>query len=379
MITNLLIGKKVSSDNKQYTSRQKFLRIYEILRKSIEEGVYKNDQQLPTEIELAAQHNLSRPTIAKALDMLRNEGLIERISGIGTFVRYQSAAGLNNFGLLIPGLGETEIFESICGHMSNLARVQNFNLIWSGSMHEDAAARKEHIEQLAGRYIEQQINGVFFTPLELTSQKDPVNQNIVELFDKAGIPVVLMDRDIVSFPARSRYDLVGVDNFRLAFILTRHLLEQGCTNIRFVARPYSAPTVQMRIFGYQQALREAQMEVLQSNIFIEDNYTPDFCSRLLNHSGKTGVLCANDTTASRLMHSLTDLGYKIPGQVMVAGVDDIKYATYLRVPLTTYKQPCKDIAKVAIDLMMSRIRQPNQKARTVYLDGELIVRKSTGG
>jgi DNA-binding LacI/PurR family transcriptional regulator len=64
---------------------------------------------------------------------------------------------------------------------------------------------------------------------------------------------------------------------------------------------------------------------------------------------------------------------------MVAGVDDIKYATYLRVPLTTYKQPCKDIAKVAIDLMMSRIRQPNQKARTVYLDGELIVRKSTGG
>lgn len=371
------MGKMMPSDQK-YASRQKFLQIHEILRKSIEDGLFKNDQQLPTEVELAAQYKLSRPTIAKALEMLRKDGLIERISGIGTFVRYQSGTGLNNFGLLIPGLGETEIFESICGHMSNLARARNFNLIWSGSMQEDAAARKEHIEQLACRYIEQRINGVFFTPLELTSQKDPVNQNIVELFDKARIPVVLMDRDIVSFPARSRYDLVGTDNFRLAFILTQHLLEQGCRNIKFVARPYSAPTVQMRIFGYEQALREAGIDILQSNILIEDNYTPDFCSRLLDDSGKTGVLCANDTTASRLMHSLTDQGYKIPGQVMVAGVDDIKYATYLRVPLTTYKQPCKDIAKIAIDLMMTRIREPNQKARTVYLDGELITRKSTG-
>ena len=101
-------------------------------------------------------------------------------------------------------------------------------------MQEDAEMRRQHTKQLAIRYIKQKdINGVFFTPLELTSEKDMINSNIVQLFDEAGIPVVLMDRDIVSFPSRSKYDLVGVDNFRVAFILTRHLLEQGCKKIMF--------------------------------------------------------------------------------------------------------------------------------------------------
>lgn len=370
-------AKKITPET-AFASKQKFYKLYESLKEDIEKGVYPNSHKLPTEIELADQHNVSRPTVAKALDLLRTAGYIERISGVGTFVRYRPEAGTKNFGLLIPGLGETEIFESICGHMSHLAQLKNFNLIWSGSMQEDAEARRQHIKQLAVRYIEQQhIDGVFFSPLELTSEKDSVNLNIVHLFDKAHIPVVLMDRDIVSFPHRSKYDMVGVDNFRLAFVLTRHLLEQGCRQVKFVARPYSAPTVQMRIFGFQQALREAGIPSSPDDVHIADVQAPGFVERLLDGVDRPGVLCANDTTASHLMHSVEACGYKIPEDVKVAGVDDIKYANYLRVPLTTYKQPCKDIAEEAVELMLSRIRQPHQKARTVFLDGELIVRKST--
>lgn len=367
-----------SSDIMAYDSKQKYYKLYKIFKKDIESGVYEHSKKLPTEIELAEQYNVSRPTVAKALELLRKSGHIERVSGAGTFVRYQPDTGIKNFALLIPGLGETEIFESICGHMSHLAQLRNFNLIWSGSMQEDAEMRRQHIKQLAVRYIDQQhIDGVFFTPLELTSEKDLVNLNIVELFDKAGIPVILMDRDIVSFPLRSKYDIVGVDNFRVGFILARHLLEQGCRKVKFVARPYSAPTVQLRIFGYQQALKEADVQRSPADIHIEDIESPGFTERLLAESDGLGILCANDTTASKLMHMVEEYGCNIPADVKVAGVDDIKYANYLRVPLTTYKQPCKDIAEEAIDLMFSRIHQPQQKARTVFLDGELIVRKST--
>jgi GntR family transcriptional regulator, arabinose operon transcriptional repressor len=63
--------------------------------------------------------------------------------------------------------------------------------------------------------LKKDINGVFFTPLELTYEKDTVNSNIVQLFDEAGILVVMMDRDIIYFPSRSKYDLVGVENFRI--------------------------------------------------------------------------------------------------------------------------------------------------------------------
>ncbi len=365
------------SEKKTYSPRQKFLQLYEILKKDIQDGVYKNDQKIPTEVELATQYKLSRPTVAKALDLLRKEGMIERTSGIGTFVQMQPRNEMLNFGLLIPGLGETEIFESICGHMSKLAQTKKFNLIWSGSIQDDAKARKEHIESLAKHYIEQKVDGVFFTPLELTSEKDTVNESIVKLFDQANIPLVLMDRDIVSFPSRSEYDLVSVDNFRLTYIITQHMIEQGCRTIKFVARPFSAPSVQMRIYGYTQALLDAGLKFTPDMVSIEDNFNSEYIKNLLSDCAAPAIICANDTTASKFMHALTDTGFDIPNEVKVAGVDDIKYANYLRVPLTTYKQPCKEIAEIAIELMFSRIKLKSLPARTIFLEGKLITRKST--
>jgi len=84
------------------------------------------------------------------------------------------------------------------------------------------------------------------------------------------------DNNIVPFPARSSYDLVGVDNFRIAFILIRHLLEQGCKTVRFVTQPYPDPSIQLRIFGYLQALGEANIIGSPNDIFIEDIDDADF-------------------------------------------------------------------------------------------------------
>lgn len=244
-------------------------------------------------------------------------------------------------------------------------------------MQEDAASRKEHIESLARHYIEQKVDGVFFTPLELTQEKDSVNQHIVQLLDTADIPVVLMDRDIVSFPARSNYDLVGVDNFRLAYIMTSHLLSRNCQSLRFLAKPHSAPTVQLRIAGFRQALIDAGKTSSPTDIVIAADYDAQFIEKLLAGMTSPGIVCANDTTASRLMLALSDNNYRIPEDVKVTGVDDIKYANYLRVPLTTYKQPCKEIARIAIELMLTRIADTKQPARTIVTDGELIIRRST--
>ncbi|ARN56624.1 substrate-binding domain-containing protein [Sedimentisphaera salicampi] len=360
------------------SSRQKFYRVYKSLKEKIENNSFGKTNKLPTEVELAEIYDVSRPTVAKALDLLRSSGYIERVSGTGTFVRYNAKKDTKNFALLIPGLGETEIFESICGHMSHLAEVENFNLIWTGSMQEDARMRREHIKSLAQRYITQQhIDGVFFCPLELISEKDLVNQEIADLFENANIPIVLMDRDISAFPERSSYDLVSVDNFRLAFVLAKHMLNQGCRTLRFLARPYSAPSVKMRIYGFRQALLEEGISAGDENIIIENISSEGFAERLLGGTEKPGILCANDTTASELMHVLERGGWKIPQDVKVAGVDDVRYAKFLRVPLTTYRQPVKEIAKEAVELMLSRVQKPNQSARKVVLSGELVVREST--
>ncbi len=356
--------------------------IYEILHQSILRGDYQKDERIPTETDLAKQFSTSRPTVARALARLRKEGLIERRPGSGTYVRYaDKSRRILSFGLLIPGLGETEIFEPICGHMAEAADENGFRLIWSGSMSESVEDRQRHIECLAQRYVQEKVDGVFFSPLELTTEKDTINTRIVQFFDEAGIPVVLMDRDVVSFPLRSKYDLVSVDNLRIGYIMAQHLIEHGCTRLKFVARPYSAPTVRLRALGYEEAVRKAGLkpEPDGSNaVNIGDVEDQDFLRKLVQGDRTVGIVCANDTTAARLMHHVSEMGYDIPGQVRVVGIDDVKYARFLRVPLTTYRQPLKNIASVAIEMMLARVSNPKTLTRTVCLDGELVIRRSCG-
>jgi GntR family transcriptional regulator of arabinose operon len=91
-----------------------------------------------------------------------------------------------------------------------------------------------------------------------------------------------------------------------------------------------------------------------------------------------GFLCANDHIAGHLMHSLIALGYDVPNDVRIVGVDDVKYAKLLPVPLTTQHQPCRDIGKEAIALMLNRIANPEMPPRDVLLDCHLVVRQSCG-
>ena len=79
----------------------------------------------------------------------------------------------------------------------------------------------------------EEVSGVFFAPLELTQEKDAINRRVAEVFDRAGIPVVLLDRDLVPHPDRSRYDLVGIDNRRAGYTITSHLLRHGCQRVAF--------------------------------------------------------------------------------------------------------------------------------------------------
>ena len=198
------------------------------------------------------------------------------------------------------------------------------------------AARRA--EELCQRYIEQRVAGVFFAPLELEPGLEAVNKGIVAALDAAGIPIVLLDRDLCAFPERSRYDLVGVDNYQAGYLAARHLLAGKPERVDFLARPYSAPTVERRIAGYSAALRDAG---LRPNPDWIHHAEPDRLSsvRRLYASGARSVVCANDATAASLLSTLSELGLSAPAAIRVIGFDDVRYARHLRTPLSTLRQP----------------------------------------
>ncbi len=212
----------------------------------------------------------------------------------------------------------------------------------------------------------------------MTPRKDEVNQRVLDAFDEAGIPVVLLDRYAHAYPLRSEHDLVGIDNRRAGYLATQHLLKLGCKRIGFVAHPDSASTVEARVAGYREALFGHGAAVEESLLGRLDPSQPAAVKAMLEKARAEGFVCANDRTAGALMHSLLALGHAIPGDVRIVGIDDVEYASLLPVPLTTIRQPCLEIGEVAMSAMLERVARPRLPAREILLDVSLVVRQSCG-
>jgi DNA-binding LacI/PurR family transcriptional regulator len=364
--------------------RPKHREISRQLRADIAAGRYGADNRLPSEPQLARKFGVSRPTVARALLDLQTEGLIERRAGSGTYVRSSApgaaAASTRQLGLLIPGLGSTEIFELICGELASLARAEDYSLLWGGSTRpgQDTDASLEHAEDLCRHFIEHKISGVFFAPYELVPEKESANRRLAEKLRQAGVPVVLLDRDLQSFPNRSDFDLVGIDNVAGGYLLAEHLIKLGCRHICFVARPLSAPTVEARIAGVREAFVRHRLEIDPRWLRVGDPAEARFVRSLTAARQADAFICANDHTAALLLRSLETAGVKVPRDVRVVGFDDARYATLVSPPLTTIHQPCRDLAIIALRMMLERIAEPTLPARSVALTPRLVLRESCG-
>lgn len=362
---------------------RKYSQVRSALSRDIRAGRWKPGDRLPSEAQLVKSFGVSRITVSRAMHDLQAAGLVERRAGSGTYIKSARAAGAQSFGLLIPDLGETEIFEPICQGMMASPLAGQHALLWGNSSVADrsrnaATSREECAWHLCRQFIERKVSGVFFAPLELTPGKDEVNQRIARALDEARIPVVLLDRPLLPFPARRDHDLVGIDNRGAGYVITEHLLRLGSRHIHFVGVEGAASTVDEREAGYREALYA--WNALFDRAFVQRmNPDDDESVRdLMEARRPDGIVCANDRTAGRLMHSLRRLGYRIPKDVRLVGIDDVEYASLLPVPLTTLRQPTQQIGDAALALMLERIARPNLPARDTRLPCELIIRESCG-
>ncbi len=348
----------------------------ELLR-AIANGEYVEGQRLPSEAELVTRFDTSRPTVARALQTLQQQGVIERRVGSGSYVRRAAAERSDLFALLIPGLAETEIFGPLCREMSRAAQSSRHALLWSDPT-DEAHTQEEQAEQLCEQYVARKVSGVFFAPLEFSPNRDLVNRRITDAFDRASIPVVLLDRDINEYPCRSHYDLVGVDNRRAGYVVTEHLLRLGCRRIAFLGRAGSAPSVALRVAGYRDALASFGVAAESEWVCLGCPADLRFVRAVIERVRPEAFVCANDHTAANLMHTLDELGLHIPQDVRIVGIDDVRYAQLLRVPLTTLRQPCQYIGAAALRAMLERIAQPDMPARDILFECKLVVRESCG-
>jgi len=383
-----ITNRKLDSDKYPLQTTMKHREISRQLATEIAAGKFGTNRRLPSEAQLVSRFQVSRPTVGRALRDLQDQGLIERRAGSGTYVKeaVNSASlpgartSFKQLGLIFTSHGKPEIFESICGELSSIARVHDYGLWWGGTARAktEVDSRVEEVEELCEQFIEKGVAGVFFVPFEHRPYNEDVNNRIVERLHQEGIPVVLIDRDIGAFPTRSSWDLVGLDNFAGGYFLAEHLIKLGAKHLGYVALPYSATPADARIAGARAAMLAHGLEVPRDFVQIGDPSDVKFVRKFTAGSKLDALMCTTDLVAAMLLQSLARLHINVPRDMRVVGFDDVRIASLLSVPLTTMHQPCRDIAHMAFYTMVQRMSDPTLPPRQVLLSPHLVVRSSCG-
>ena len=351
--------------------------ICDYVRELILSGEYHH-QKLPTDSQLMRRFSVSRGTVVKAMRDLEIGGMIERRKGKGSFPRSASIAAPPLFAIVIAAPGDMEFYNPFCSTIAGECYRNNYGLLWGGTPGPEPHELTRQLSQEWGRrLLAQKVSGVFFVPGELPDGcgHNP-NLLFLEEMTRHGLKVVLLDRDYVDYPQEGIYDTISVNNFHAGFTQTEHLIEQGCRRIVYLSRPGMLSTKSARIAGYLYALKKAKLDIMPVPVLRDSVHSPSLMKRL-EELKPDGIVCFCDPIAADLICVLLDHGIEIPRQIKIIGIDDVNYSRLIQVPLTSLRQPCAEIGRLALKLMTDRIADETLPPRHLQLAAQLVVREST--
>jgi len=165
--------------------------------------------------------------------------------------------------------------------------------------------------------------------------------------------------------------------------LIHHLVvDHGYRNLAYLSGGVDSPDnlARARVFKTEAIAAGAQIQVGAS---WQGDYSAvggaNVITSLLDRGRELprAIVCANDQAALGAMHALARRGIKVPEDVAVTGFDDVPVARHLHPPLTTVRQPIKELGATAFDVLYSRIGAAGGE-REVVLPVQLIIRESCG-
>ncbi|MDO5555008.1 MAG: GntR family transcriptional regulator [Planctomycetia bacterium] len=366
--------------NEQNRSSEKSVPVYRRIVDFLEEGIRCGDfpvgGKLPTDGELTARFKTTRSTVAKAMQELKLRNLIDRRIGSGSRVRPEARLLVSPVALIIAGMRDIRFFEPVCSSIAKHCDASGLQLIREYGV-TPYVMNECHAETLVQSCLARGVIGVFYAPCELPDSDGPdLNREITQTLTQAGVTVVLLDRDIVHYPQRSQFDLVGIDNYEAGWLQARHLIERGCRKIVYAARSGQVVTMSGRFAGYRFALEAAGIKYHPSWLLTGDSEDVNY-AKIILRLGADGVVCFHDPIAIDLLCSFQDLRIPVPEQIKVIGLDDVNYSRYLNIPLTTLRQPCEKIGAAAVERMIRRLAGEEGQAKQILFSAALIPRTST--
>lgn len=328
--------------------------------------------------DIARYLKISASTVSRALNdnPLISESTRKKIKKVADEMGYRPntlAASFrtkrtHNIGVIVP-LINRHFFSSVISGIEDIAYSRGYTV--SISQSNDSFAKETKI---AKTIFNNRVDGVI-----VSIGMETKTFEHLKLFSERNIPLVFFDRVVDEINAHK----IVVDDFGGAYLVTKHLIEQGAEKIAHIGGPTNLNIYEQRKAGFLKALEDSGLKsdptlIIHNSLRKDDGV--DAIRKLMKKSKKIeAIFCANDTTALSAIVYLKELGIKIPDDILVMGFSNEPFSEVTTPSISTVKQPGFLMGQKAAELIIKQInnKKPITKYQTFVMPTELIIRESS--
>jgi LacI family transcriptional regulator len=289
-------------------------------------------------------------TTAQVLEAARELRYVPNVAA-----RTLSIRRTQTIGIVLPEM-HGEFFSEVIRGVDVAARGHGYHILVSGS-HSDAQEMMAMVEAMRGR-----VDGLVVMAPDVA---------VDSLAD--DLPLVLLNS------SDTHHDAITIDNYGGARELMRHLSSLGHTQIAFITGPQQNADARERLRGYRQAMRTLDVKPCEvRGDFTEAGGEAAGREIVALRPRPTAIFAANDSMAIGALAALAAAGVSVPGEMSVAGFDDIPIARYVTPQLTTIGVDIGELGRRAFAVLLDNIGSAGGRApRRERIATALVVRKST--
>lgn len=184
--------------------------------------------------------------------------------------------------------------------------------------------------------------------------------------------------------AEAHHAAVMIDDYQAAYDMTRHILDLGHRRIGFIIGNPAQSVSELRLAGYRDAMGDAGADVdetlIRQGAFTYRSGMTAASELLALDQRPTAIFASNDDMAAGCVAAAQRRRLDIPRDLTICGFDDTALASTIWPELTTIRQPIREMAESAIDLLVQDIRLEKQKQprkpQHLTLDYAMVQRES---
>jgi LacI family transcriptional regulator len=270
-------------------------------------------------------------------------------------------------GLVVPEL-RSSFFPNIIAGIQKVIDENGYQLLITQS-NESFEIEENNLKLLENNMVE----GIM-----ISITREGENSDLYQKMIDSGIPFVFFNRVCTKVEAPK----VIVDDYRLAFFATEHLIYNKFKKIIHFSGPNKLSVTSERKRGFIDAMNKHHREINSDSVVVSGAYSDkgyDAMKILIeNNNTPDAIFCFNDPTALGALKAIKEAGLNCPKDIALVGFSETELSELVEPPLTSVQQPTFEMGETAARLLLDQINQnPPPLPITVCLNGQMNIRKSS--